>query len=355
MKMGMSDDDVKVHDALKKLESGLKNIKPSKVLLVGDIMMDCYIHGFANNLNSRAPVPVLKETSRDVDVGAAAHVARGLDSLGLKSHLYGIVGDDDSGLSILDMLEQEGVETSGIAVLEDRTTTVKTRLLGAREGLIKGEQLLLRWDIEDDEPISNDALENLIERTIENIPNSSSLILSDYGLGVLNDQGAERLISEAKKHNVPIIADPKLTGLHRTQGVDWVLFQSKGLELMRRRIGAATGADAAASLLKSNDWKHLLILEGQDGVTIHSKDAETVHVQCMLEEIRQMIGLIDAAAVAVATAISLDLSVEETAQLANAASECILVADRTDRFVLRLDDMIDRIGEIAWSLQVSKR
>ena len=353
--MGMSDDDVKVHDALKKLESGLKNIKPSKVLLVGDIMMDCYIHGFANNLNSRAPVPVLKETSRDVDVGAAAHVARGLDSLGLKSHLYGIVGDDDSGLAILDMLEQEGVETSGIAVLEDRTTTVKTRLLGAREGLIKGEQLLLRWDIEDDEPISNDALESLIERTIENIPNSSCLILSDYGLGVLNDQGAERLISEAKKHNVPIIADPKLTGLHRTQGVDWVLFQSKGLELMRRRIGAATGVDAAASLLESNDWKHLLILEGQDGVTIHSKDAETVHVQCMLEEIRQMIGLIDAAAVAVATAISLDLSVEETAQLANAASECILVADRTDRFVLRLDDMIDRIGEIAWSLQVSKR
>jgi len=49
------------------------------------------------------------------------------------------------------------------------------------------------------------------------------------------------------------------------------------------------------------------------------------------------------------------LTVDETAQLANAASECILTADRTDRFVLRLDDMIDRIGEIAWSLQVSKR
>ena len=69
--MGMSDDDAKVHDALKKLERGLKNMKPSNVLLVGDIMMDCYIHGFANNLNSRAPVPVLKEISRDVDVGAA--------------------------------------------------------------------------------------------------------------------------------------------------------------------------------------------------------------------------------------------------------------------------------------------
>ncbi|MGB1954810.1 MAG: bifunctional heptose 7-phosphate kinase/heptose 1-phosphate adenyltransferase [Candidatus Poseidoniaceae archaeon] len=353
--MGMNDDDARVHDALRKLETDLKSIKPSKVLLVGDIMMDCYIHGFANNLNSRAPVPVLKEISRDEDVGAAAHVARGLDSLGLSSQLHGVIGDDAPGLAVLDMLDEEGVDTSGIAVLEDRITTVKTRLLGAREGLVRGEQLLLRWDIEDENPIPEEASKLLIDQTINALPGSSCLILSDYGLGVLNDEGAERLITAAKAHNVPIIADPKLTGLHRTNGVDWVMFQSKGLELMRRRLGSPTGTDAAIKLLESNDWKHLVILEGQDGVTIHSKDAETVHVPCMLEDIRQMIGLIDAAAVAVATAISLGLTVEETAQLANAASECILTADRTDRFVLRLDDMIDRIGEIAWSLQVSKR
>jgi D-beta-D-heptose 7-phosphate kinase/D-beta-D-heptose 1-phosphate adenosyltransferase len=253
------------------------------------------------------------------------------------------------------MLDEEGVDTSGIAVLEDRITTVKTRLLGAREGLVRGEQLLLRWDIEDENPIPEHASKLLIDQTINALPGSSCLILSDYGLGVLNDEGAARLIAAAKAQNVPIIADPKLTGLHRTKGVDWVMFQSKGLELMRRRLGSPTGTDAAIKLLESNDWKHLVILEGQDGVTIHSKDADTVHVPCMLEDIRQMIGLIDAAAVAVATAISLGLTVDETAQLANAASECILTADRTDRFVLRLDDMIDRIGEIAWSLQVSKR
>ena len=353
--MGMNDDDARVHDALRKLENDLKSIKPSKVLLVGDIMMDCYIHGFANNLNSRAPVPVLKEISRDEDVGAAAHVARGLDSLGLSSQLHGVIGDDAPGLAVLDMLDEEGVDTSGIAVLEDRTTTVKTRLLGAREGLVRGEQLLLRWDVEDENPIPEHASKLLIDQTIDALPGSSCLILSDYGLGVLNDEGAARLIAAAKAQNVPIIADPKLTGLHRTKGVDWVMFQSKGLELMRRRLGSPTGTDAAVKLLESNDWKHLVILEGQDGVTIHSKNADTVHVPCMLEDIRQMIGLIDAAAVAVATAISLGLTVDETAQLANAASECILTADRTDRFVLRLDDMIDRIGEIAWSLQVSKR
>ena len=70
--MGMNDDDARVHDALRKLESDLKSIKPSRVLLVGDILMDCYIHGFANNLNSRAPVPILKEISRDEDLVANA-------------------------------------------------------------------------------------------------------------------------------------------------------------------------------------------------------------------------------------------------------------------------------------------
>ena len=59
--MGMSDNDAKVYDALKKLERGLKTMEPANVLLVGDIMMDCYIHGFANNLNSRALFPFLKK------------------------------------------------------------------------------------------------------------------------------------------------------------------------------------------------------------------------------------------------------------------------------------------------------
>ena len=131
--MGMSDDDVKIHDALKKLEQGLKNIKPARVLLVGDIMMDCYIHGFANNLNSVHRFQSSKKF-HVMSMWEPQHVARGLDSLGLKSHLHGVVGDDDSGLAILEMLEEEGVETSGIAVLEERTTTVKTRLLGSTRG-----------------------------------------------------------------------------------------------------------------------------------------------------------------------------------------------------------------------------
>ena len=81
--MGMTDSEMDAHDRLTGIIATLANLPSTNVVLVGDIMMDRYIHGFADNLNTRAPVPVLKETRREEAVGAAAHVARGLVSLGL--------------------------------------------------------------------------------------------------------------------------------------------------------------------------------------------------------------------------------------------------------------------------------
>jgi bifunctional ADP-heptose synthase (sugar kinase/adenylyltransferase) len=133
------------------------------------------------------------------------------------------------------------------------------------------------------------------------------------------------------------------------------LFQHQGLELMRRRVGAATGAEAAEKLIQQYNWKHVVVLSGEAGVTIYSADDETVHAPCSLVDLRQMIGLIDAAAVAIAFSLSRNLDVKSTALLANAACECILAAERTDSFVLSREDLIHRIGEQVWNLQVSKR
>jgi D-beta-D-heptose 7-phosphate kinase/D-beta-D-heptose 1-phosphate adenosyltransferase len=354
--MGMSDEEVEVHDQLTNLKRELKAVDEAKVVLIGDVIMDCYIHGYANNLNSRAPVPVLRETMREEDVGAAAHVARGLNSMGLQSHLFGVVGDDRAGLSILDALDHEGVKTDGIAIVEGRTTTVKTRLLATRESLVQEEQLLLRWDIEEDDPVPDEASVALYNQAIHELDDAKVVILSDYGQGVVNDSGADRLIKHALDKNVPIIADPKLTGLHRTHGVDWILFQAQGLELMRRRLGSATGADAAQRLIDQHSWKApRRSLQARLASQFTPAEEETVHAPCTLDDLRQMIGLIDAAAVAIAVAISKSFSVQNTALLANAACECILGAERTEAFSLSREDLVDRIGEMTWNLQISKR
>jgi predicted regulator of Ras-like GTPase activity (Roadblock/LC7/MglB family) len=98
-----------------------------------------------------------------------------------------------------------------------------------------------------------------------------------------------------------------------------------------------------------------VVVCGAAGVTIYSADGSSVHAECTLTDLRQMIGLVDAAVVAIAVAISEKLGVSHTAQLVNAACECILAASSSDSFVLNRDDLVDRIGEMAWNLQVSKR
>lgn len=343
------------HDRLTGIIGTLTNLSSTDVVLVGDIMMDRYIHGFADNLNTRAPVPVLKETRREEAVGAAAHVARGLVSLGLNPCLFGVVGDDSAGVSVLEYLTEEGVNTDTISIVEGRTTTVKTRLLATRQNLVRDEQLMLRWDIEADEPMPSGALDAMYEMACKQVEGAAAVILSDYGQGVVTDEGAARLIERANAAGVPVIADPKLTGFHRTQGVAWVVMQSQGLELMRRRLGADNPAQAAQGLLDEHGWGHLLVLEGSTGVTIYSREGDDAHVDCTLTELKQMIGLIDAAAVAITAAVATGMDVQATALLANAASECILGADRTERFVLTRDDLIERMRETAWNLQISKR
>ena len=349
--MGMSDIQHETHDRLMNLQTKIKNIS-GDVVLVGDIMLDRYIHGYANNLNSRAPVPVLKETHRHSDVGAAAHVARGLENIGLDAILFGVVGDDLAGSEIIDALEEEEVECDGIAIIEDRITTVKTRLIAGREYLISNQQLVLRWDIEDDGAISSSAHNAIIESAVNRIAKSDVVVISDYGQGVVTDEGAAKLITAAKHANVPVICDPKLTGLHRTKGADWVIFQTRGLDLMAKRMASNDSSQAAKMLIQENKWKNLMVLQGENGVTIYTED-DVVSIPCTLSEPRGVIGIIDAAAVAVAAGVRLKLEVTDIGHLANAACECIMGG--TQKFTLTSDDLANRLGEVAWSLQISQR
>ena len=350
--MGMSDIEHETHDRLVNLQSRIKNMS-GDIVLVGDIMLDRYVHGYANNLNSRAPVPVLKETHRHEDVGGAAHVARGLGNVGLDAILFGVVGDDMPGESIIEALAEESVECGGIAIIEDRITTVKTRLIAAREYLISNQQLVLRWDIEDDSPIDSEAHSTIMDQAVARIANADVLVISDYGQGVVTDEGAARLINAAKVAEVPVICDPKLTGLHRTVGADWVIFQTRGLDLMAKRMACNDSSEAAKSLLKENNWSNLMVLQGENGVTVYTKDDEVISAPCTLAEPRGVIGIIDAAGVAVTAGVNLGLTVEEIAHLANAACECIMVS--TQSFTLTGDDLANRLGQVAWSLQISQR
>ena len=354
--MAMSDEEWVTHDKLQNLRKSIANLDSRTVVLVGDVMLDRYVHGYANNLDPTAAVPVLKETHREQGAGAAAHVARGLKSFGLRSKLFAIVGDDDAGSELLELLENEEVETGGIAIVEGRRTTVKTRLIAARESLIDQKQLMLRWDSEESEEPQKSIAESLINQACSAIKDASALVISDYGKGVLSDEGAKKLIQTANECGIPVISDPKLTGLHRINGANVAIMKARGLELMRRRSGTENSHDAAKQILVENNIHSLLVAGGESGTTLYRDGEPPVHVNCQIENPTQQVGLLDAANVAMTAALASGFAAEDGCILANTACEVILAGEATSlETVLSARALATRLDEVAWSMQTSQR
>ena len=338
---------------LKKLSNLLDNTNHSKVTLIGDIMLDRYHHGFANNLTSTAPVPVLKITDSEESPGAAAHIALSLNSLGMPVDFFSCVGKDTEGSSILTKLSDTGVDISNIIKIDNHKTLTKIRFYGSRESLLKNSQILLQADRGSLTPLSPEISSKLVSEALKSLEESSVLVISDYDKGVVSSEGAKKLIEKAKNKDIPIILDPKLTGLEKSRDATIVLFEIRGLELLQRRLDLKDSKETAHYLIDNYGWGALLVLGGIEGMTLYSKD-EDVYFPCNATSPEQQIGLHDAAAAALAISLGNRLSLIESVTLASAACDCILSAAASKEFISK-DSLSLWLDDLSWRMQISER
>ena len=339
---------------LSRLGEMLDSMGESKITLIGDVMLDRFHHGYANNLDSTAPVPVLKIMRTEETPGAAAHIAMGLRSLGMQVSLHCCVGDDREGETIVSKLNEHGISTNSIYSVANRNTLTKIRFYGSRESLLDESQILLQADRGPRDLLSDDVRESIANGAIAEISDSSAVVLSDYDKGVLDIHTSLKLISSAKKAGLPVIADPKLTGLDRSEGADVVLFENRGLNLLSRRQGTTDQARAAATLISQYNWGALVVLRGTEGVSLYRDGEDPFHIPCLSPSAVQQIGLHDAAATALAAALGNGMSIIEATTLAAAACDCILAAEASREFVDR-ETLRLWIDELYWQLRISDR
>ena len=350
----MSDDPLALREeSLSRLQKLLESRKGGKVTLIGDSMLDRYHHGFANNLNSTAPVPVVKIIRSEESPGASAHIAIGLRSFGMEASFHTAIGDDSEGTTICSVLQSNGISIDGILKVPDRKTLTKIRFFGSRESLLDREQILLQADRVPNAPLEGNISESLTRSALDELGNSCALVISDYDKGVVTKDGAESLINKANELGIPAIVDPKLTGLEKSRGATVVIFEKRGMELLSRRIGDDVD-NAAKTLIGDYSWKGILVLGGIHGVELHQKDGEKIFIPCMAPTARQQIGMHDAAAASLVTALGSGLSLYDAALLASAACECVLTSvtghDYVDRETLGL-----WLDELAWQMRISER
>ena len=350
----MGDDaDILRQESLTRLSSLLVSIDGAKVTLIGDTMLDRYHHGFANNLNSTAPVPVLRILDSEESPGASAHIAIGLTSFGMEVSFHTAIGDDIESATIISTLKSMGVGSDNIIQVKDRSTLTKIRFFGSRESLLDRSQILLQADRGPNEPLENSVSDSLIESARSNISDSCALVISDYDKGVVSNHGAQTLIDTANEKGIPVIVDPKLTGLEKSRGATVVIFEKRGMSLLSRRIGLDDN-DAAQRLLKEYSWEGILVLGGIHGIHLHRKDHDSIFMPCMAPTADQQIGMHDAAATSLAAALGSGLDLFDAALLASAACDCVLSAssgpDYIDRATLGL-----WLDELSWQMRISDR
>ena len=351
----MEDDPIKNRDeSLQRLISLLRSIEGNQVTLIGDTMLDRYHHGFANNLNSTAPVPVLKITRSEESAGASAHIAIGLTSFGMKVAFHTCVGQDSEGDAVLRSLKKSEVDDNNIISIPERKTLTKIRFFGSRESLLDREQILLQADRGPNEPLDREISSMLTTNAIASMNNSCALVISDYDKGVISEKGAQELIKKANEMGIPSIVDPKLTGLDKSEGATVVIFEKRGLSLLTRRINAKDDEETGKILLEQYDWEGILVLGGIDGVYLHHKDGASIHMPCMAPVARQQIGMHDAAAASLAAALGADLSLHDAALLASAACECVLSASTSQEYI-DSETLTLWLDELSWQMRISDR
>src|SRR5271163_4049408 len=200
-----------LHSILNLLEGGFGQLK---ILVVGDIMLDRYIHGDVERISPEAPVPVLRHARRYERAGGAANVAMNLAGLGCQTVLAGFWGNDSEQAELAAILERAGIDTVGV-VSSSLPTISKTRIVGRM-------QQLLRLDIESrDAPPAAEA-RRLQERATELVTKVHAVILSDYAKGALSVALCEAVIRAARTAGIPVLADPKTPDFSKYTGATTV-------------------------------------------------------------------------------------------------------------------------------------
>lgn len=173
-------------------------------LIIGDLMVDAYIFGHVDRISPEAPVPIVSVTKRDNRPGGAANVAMNILSLGHKSIICGVIGNDEKGKLLLELLERNEIPTFGILQDKKRPTTTKFRVIGNNVQLLRVDEettTFLENNVEQD-------FLNKIKYIINQYP-IECIIFQDYDKGCITPRVIEEIVGLALKKNIPVIVDPK--------------------------------------------------------------------------------------------------------------------------------------------------
>jgi rfaE bifunctional protein kinase chain/domain len=342
-----------MHLPPERLNAILERFSQSRILVIGDLMLDEFLWGKVTRISPEAPVPVVDIQRRASYPGGAANVARNLASLGANAGLAGVIGDDEPGKRLLGLLAEEKITTTGIRTTATRPTTHKTRICAITRQVhdhleIEDQQQIVRVDEETRAPLDAESKKWLFAQLRQEIHAHDAVILEDYAKGLIDQELVTLVISEAKAAGKIVAIDP-----NPQNPFDW----SGGTVLKPNRREAFQAAQmpdskdeaailrVAAVLQKKHATKFLLITLGEAGMLLLEEGQRPYHTPTRAQEVFDVSGAGDTAIAAFTLALAAGANGVEAAEIANHAAGVVVGKLGTATLTVdELRDMFDKSG-----------
>ena len=301
------------------MENLLNFVKNIKILVVGDVMLDCYVYGRVNRISPEAPVPVLEAEREEYRLGGAANVALNLKMLGAKPILCSVVGDDEYGTILKKKIEEYGFMEEGMIYSRNRKTTIKKRIIG-------NKMQMLRIDEEDSSFLPEEEQKNLLQRIQDIISKEKveALIFVDYDKGVLSQKVIDEVMYISQKQSIITTADPKSRNFHNYRKV--TLFKPNLKELLEgmRQKEKMFSIEKVKTLMetfaKKQDIEIVMTTLSENGIVIYRQaDNSFYHQEAYKRLISDVSGAGDTVIAVVTLALVAKVDLEEIVKIANVA------------------------------------
>lgn len=285
----------------------------TKVLVVGDIMLDRFYMGKVHRISPEAPVPVVRVSTIRNALGGAGNVVNNTSHLGADTTLFSVAGNDPERLILEDLLKARNVDFR--LFTGSAPTTSKMRVIG-------GHQQITRLDIEDDLRYDGTLLEDLCREIGAHMRSTDAIVISDYGKGVCSPELCRCIITEADKHKIHVIVDPKGTDWEKYRGATVITPNVKELSAVCGHDLANTDdviENAGKQILERYGIEYLLVTRSEMGMSLIT-DHDVTHIPTEAREVLDVTGAGDTVVSVIAAALGAGKDILAATRLANIAA-----------------------------------
>ena len=306
----------------------------SKILVIGDLMLDIFYYGKSVRISPEAPVPVIENGETKNILGGALNVANNIKNLGGNVSIIGMLGEDKEAQIINNLLEKENISNINIIKNKNFKTISKKRIFSNNIPIarIDKENQNYKFNFTDED----------ISQIEKQISSCDIVILSDYNKGFLSEDLITIIIDIARSKNIRIIVDPKKMNFSSYKGANIItpnlkeLQEASGISIENQKHLI----DICKKILNKYDFEHIVATKSEDGISIISKN-EDHHIAGKLVKNPDVSGAGDTVIATLALGLSAGLDIYSSANIANIAAGLVVAKKGTS--VVSISELNEKV------------